>query len=94
MLNLFVWRLMAGVPRGESFIGLVCHWIDHNFKRNSALIGFLPEIEHPNSVSSRTYEGLSIILGKFRDDMLLHDKLSFLLGDNCSTNWLCANSQL
>ena len=38
-------------------------------------------------MSSKTSEGLSIILGKFLDDMLLRDKLSFLLGDNCSTNF-------
>jgi hypothetical protein len=79
---------MAGVPWGEkSFIGVVCHWIDNNFERNSALIGFLPEVEQPGSMSSKTSEGLSIILGKFLDDMLLRDKLSFLLGDNCSTNF-------
>ena len=35
------WSTMRGK---KSFIGIVCHWIDNNFQRNSALIGFVPEI--------------------------------------------------
>jgi hypothetical protein len=85
------WSTMRGK---KSFIGIVCHWIDNNFQRNSALIGFVPEIERDSSGATKSSEALSLLIGKFLDDMCLRDKLSFLLGDNHGSIRLCVNSQL
>ena len=80
------WSTMRGK---KSFIGIVCHWIDNDFQRNSALIGFVPEIERASSGSTKSSEKLSLLIGQFLDDLCLRDKLSFLLGDNHGVNMAC-----